>query len=699
MGISDPAGDADLWARVTKSLLRMDQFRMVPGGNGTTRTIQQHLNRRYVDSIRIPAMNMVPTDGHYSRDVQQGLMLAVQYELGLDKNTINGYFGPGTKQALKTVGSGRLGNYLEYLFRAACWFNSPTYGGSSGQEAVGYPTPNLANPTVDIGHTQWLGTFQKFAQIPVTKTNDYTTWAQLLISSGDTSRNAEGADCITEITPARAKLLYKNGYRIVGRYLDEHIDPGSPDYLGKALKPGELSTILDAGLRLFPLFQYNGTQLFNFTEAKGYAQGSTAHFKSKEYGIPDGACIYFSVDYDAQDHHISSNIIPYFKGVKKALEDRGGDYAFGVYGTRNVCARVSEATGAKWSFVSGMSWGYSGNLGYPLPKNWSFNQILEYNFQSDWGLDHNIWRNNSDRGVSSKQQPKKYSAEAIVEFVRKLEDAAADYRGVGPGSSGKQSVRQLVPQFFRQDSNYQGASWAALTFPLNKVWLGHCRDAGLTLKDQYKNLTDPATGVTLSFQHIMAGLEGHLVHHTNPDSNRSDTGDMFGWGGDLAQFYQNWRTANAESTVSGKKFVEQNFAKTSVYSYFMDANLKEDADVFHLFHFLDKYPSMKISEALWAIYVQGEPNNADRQFVHQRMTHFYERRFGGSKSSLRSILKDALTGEWWQITSLVEMILLDGVKGNKIPDGEMPEEIPASDLNEFVNAIADDIISRVGRES
>ncbi len=48
--------------------------------------------------------------------------------------------------------------------------------------------------------------------------------------------------------------------------------------------------------------------------------------------------------------------------------------------------------------------GFSGNLGFPLPENWSFNQIHEYEFQAGWGLDHNIWRDGSDPGVSAVGQ-------------------------------------------------------------------------------------------------------------------------------------------------------------------------------------------------------------------------------------------------------------------------------------------------------
>jgi len=390
-----------MWPHVLKSLLRMDQFRLVPGGDPHVRAIQQRLNSRYVAGVGIPAMSLVPCDGIYSRDVQQGLMMAIQYEIGIALGSINGYFGPGTQAALKGRGSATLTGDLRYLFRAACYFNSPTYT-ANGQ--AHYLSADIGTDAQTGTHVGWLQSFQRFSQIPVTGRNDYTTWAQLLVSSGDTSRDATGCDCITEITPQRGQLLKANGYSIVGRYLDEHLAPGEDGYLGKALKPGEPQTILNAGLRFFPIFQYNGTQLGNFTYDKGYDQGKKAHQKAMQHGIGAGTCIYFGVDYDATDEEITSNVVPYFNGVKAGLAELGGRYTFGVYGSRNVCIRVSKDAGARWSFVSGMSWGFSGNLGFPLPENWSLNQINEYEFQAGWGLDHNIWRDGGDPGVSAVGQ-------------------------------------------------------------------------------------------------------------------------------------------------------------------------------------------------------------------------------------------------------------------------------------------------------
>ncbi|GAA3494596.1 hypothetical protein GCM10019016_016960 [Streptomyces prasinosporus] len=43
----------------------------------------------------------------------------------------------------------------------------------------------------------------------------------------------------------------------------------------------------------------------------------------------------------------------------------------------------------------------TGNLGFPLPVNWSFHQIREFEFEPGRGLDHNVWRDGGDPGVSA----------------------------------------------------------------------------------------------------------------------------------------------------------------------------------------------------------------------------------------------------------------------------------------------------------
>ncbi|KAM7217960.1 DUF1906 domain containing protein [Rhypophila decipiens] len=400
-GLGSVSDRNKVWPHVCRAMFRMDQFKKIPQGSDTTRQIQQWLNKRYVADIGIPSMILVPCDGWFSRDVMAGFLMGMQYELGIPAADANGNFGPKTQSLLKSVGSGSLTGNLRYLFRAACHFNSPTYSPSG--TPMYYLPSDISTDIETTSHKEWLLAFQKFSQIPATAKNDYTTWAQLLVSMGDADRPATGADCITEITKSRGAALKAAGYQIVGRYLDENVAPTDPNYLGKALKPNEPQTILDAGLRFFPIFQYGGRSSTAFSYDIGRSHAAIAHDKASGFRIPSGTCIYFAVDYDALDEDVDSNILPYFRGVREVLQEKGGKYKHCVYGSRNICTRVSKEAGAKWSFVSGMSWGFSGNMGFPQPENWSFTQIKEFTFSGggvSFGLDNDVWRAGSDPGVS-----------------------------------------------------------------------------------------------------------------------------------------------------------------------------------------------------------------------------------------------------------------------------------------------------------
>lgn len=62
----------------------------------------------------------------------------------------------------------------------------------------------------------------------------------------------------------------------------------------------------------------------------------------------------------------------------------------GIYGTRNVCTLVYEAGYAVASFVSDMSTGYSGNMGFMIPPNWNYDQYAEITVETavdgEWAI-------------------------------------------------------------------------------------------------------------------------------------------------------------------------------------------------------------------------------------------------------------------------------------------------------------------------
>ena len=109
----------------------MDAYVLVAGGDPEVRKIQQWLNGRY---WRRSFATLIPTEGHYSRDVQKLLMKALQSEFGIADASVNGNFGPATQRQLAahSLKPGDSGVLVE-LLSAACVFNGAV---PSGEDMV-----------------------------------------------------------------------------------------------------------------------------------------------------------------------------------------------------------------------------------------------------------------------------------------------------------------------------------------------------------------------------------------------------------------------------------------------------------------------------------------------------------------------------------------------------------------------------------
>ncbi|MGA5896341.1 glycoside hydrolase domain-containing protein [Streptomyces venetus] len=371
MGVSGTYPGSSLWPKVVKGLFNMDAYVTVSNGSDTIRTIQQWLNGRYI--LR-KDFYIIPCDGHHSRDVAKSMLFAIQYELGMADGVANGVFGPGTQSGLKshTVSTGTTGVWAQ-LFTAAMILNKRNV-----------PFGNFTS-AVQSG----VETFQSFSKLPVTGKGDFQTWASLLVSYGDQSRKGTACDGVTKITPARAQALKDAGYKYIGRYL---YNPSTTSLPEKQIQPGELATIKEYGLNCFPIFQTWSRSADYFSYNQGTADAFRAIEWAEFHGFKPGSIIYFAVDYDAMDGEVTDYVIPHFRGIMRTIGENSG-YGVGVYGPRNVCQRVADAGYAAASFVSDMSSGFSGNLGYPLPTNWAFDQISTVKVGSGSGLieiDNNI---------------------------------------------------------------------------------------------------------------------------------------------------------------------------------------------------------------------------------------------------------------------------------------------------------------------
>lgn len=365
-GLENPNGVVTL--NVMKALLSMDAFVLLKGTSfepkPEIRTAQQKFNRKYEQYIGI-----MPCDGIFSANTQRAIIKILQALEGRTAE-LTTTFGEQTKTHCPEIPYKRNST-------AAKNYNGEYYSNAdiaNFTELIQFTLfvngfgDGICDGVFDSQTQNAIRQFQRSQAIPETGIADINTWMSLFVSYGNKSRSALACDCATKLTAAKAKTLYDNGYRYVGRYLTK-----VPDGLDKDITREEAQIIFDAGLRFFPIYQTLGTKAEYFTEAQGTADAYAAIEAAQKLGIPRGTIIYFAVDFDAMDSDVSKIVIPYFAKIHEVMKD--SIYKTGIYSARNTCTRVSNKGYACSSFVSDLSAGYSGNLGFTMPTNWAFDQF------------------------------------------------------------------------------------------------------------------------------------------------------------------------------------------------------------------------------------------------------------------------------------------------------------------------------------
>lgn len=365
-GLENPNGVVTL--NVMKALLSMDAFVLLKGTSfepkPEIRTAQQKFNRKYEQYIGI-----MPCDGIFSASTQRAIIKILQALEGRTAE-LTTTFGEQTKAHCPEIPYKRNSS-------AAKNYNGEYYSDSeiaNFTELIQFVLffngfgDGICDGVFDTQTQNAIRQFQRAQAIPETGIADINTWMSLLVSYGNKSRSALACDCATKLTATTAKMLYNNGYRYVGRYLTK-----VPGGLDKDITIEEAQIIFDAGLKFFPIYQTLGTKKEYFTEAQGTADAYAAIEAAQKLGIPRGTIIYFAVDFDAMNSDVTNIVIPYFAKIHEVMKD--SIYRTGIYSARNTCTRVSNKGYACSSFVSDLSAGYSGNLGFSMPDNWAFDQF------------------------------------------------------------------------------------------------------------------------------------------------------------------------------------------------------------------------------------------------------------------------------------------------------------------------------------
>lgn len=376
------AGDGrSVSVNLMKALLSMDQFRLIPGtgGDAHIRAFQQKINAGYEAYC-----GLVPCDGLYDRTTNRAVILMLQALENMPVSVANGNFGPSTRQHCPQLPYGN--KQVDYSGHAYAAGRIAQFSQLANfcLYVNGYGDGTFGSAVITANVKQ----FQQEYALPVTGQVNLSTWLSLCISCGDESRKGDACDTRFEITDAHVATLQANNYRYVGRYLTGGTF--------KQLRAGELQRLFANGLKPFLIFEET-YEKSGFTPLQGVADAKKAVAAAQKFQIPDLAVIFFAVDFDALDGDVTSNVLPYFKAVKDEL---AGKYRVGVYGPRNVCSRVCGAKYADYSFVSDMSTGFSGNMGYRIPSGWVLDQISNVTLthgSDSLEIDNDLTHNNPDK--------------------------------------------------------------------------------------------------------------------------------------------------------------------------------------------------------------------------------------------------------------------------------------------------------------
>jgi peptidoglycan hydrolase-like protein with peptidoglycan-binding domain len=668
LGDQDPSVDVKLMA----SLLSMDAYTTLPGGSVSIRKAEQWLNATFSDRRDFA---LVPCDGLFSRQVQTALLLGLQYEFGMADGVANGSFGPGTRNGLATmalVGPSdsdngiwitEPGSRFVHLFQAALRFN-------------GFAAPFAG--TFDSSTSQLVREFQEFMALDVTGAGDFGTWCALLVSSGDTTRPTVGFDCAKQLTAGEASGAVAAGYRVAGRYL-----VGTGKFLGGP----EMDGMRAAGLDVFLIHERNGS-LNEMTHDIGRAHGLEAMQRARVLGMPDGAMLYFCVDFDPTGATVAGPVLDYFRGVHDALTASiSFTYRAGVYGTRNVCTQVINASYAEQAFIAGMSTGWSGNMGMPMPTEWCYSQIATIQAPFAIGRTFSI-----DKDVVSP------ATSTAIDLSRVVTPPAENDGSVSP--TGFDAFFQLFSEA-KVSAEVAMTDASTLLFPLKSrasyaedyilSWLqlpSYSTDlwsvytpyldtsdldtlartatfAGLdaAMPSGYASQADWLTDLsTRDVMHFAATLHGYRTWGLPSAPGGYSLGDLGGWPLDLLQVWGDYVTALTTDPHRDLSSFMSEMIGAASGSSFSGADIVADADAF-LVARRSADQNCSLEEAMRTLF------NAPAKV---RSVEFLQSRFDGASANVESAFRTLVDGidAWGWNVPFSRDILLRATKAQRLPTQE-----------------------------
>lgn len=239
-------------------------------------------------------------------------------------------------------------------------------------------------------------------------------------------------------------------------------------------------------------------------------------------------------------------------------------YRVGVYGTRNVCTQVANNKYSVASFVSDMSTGFSGNMGFKIPSNWAYDQFNEISLNPDWGIDKVGYSgkfppvSKLDAVYQKPAKPSKADLEkhlsifTMIDKIKELEQAYDDFytplyksapqtmpylSATKLATSITNFLRRYKYEYDSSSKNGNSLEWFVSTgYAIDDSFVDYVKKNHLSLYNYFEkyikgdddstNLYDGYNGL-IDLAHLAATLECYIT--TSP------VHDFWtGWGGDIA---------------------------------------------------------------------------------------------------------------------------------------------------------------------
>jgi Domain of unknown function (DUF1906) len=153
-------------------------------------------------------------------------------------------------------------------------------------------------------------------------------------------------------------------------FVIRYISPNTTSFPNKRLTEAEVTGAHSVGLKLGCVWETTG-DLAAIGTGHGENDAAAAIAVMKELGAPEGAAVYFAVDFDATPGQIANTVLPYFSEIHSTFANSG--YLVGVYGSGAVCNALKGAGVAHFTWLA-QSRGWLGSSAF---YDWDISQGSE----------------------------------------------------------------------------------------------------------------------------------------------------------------------------------------------------------------------------------------------------------------------------------------------------------------------------------